>query len=324
MSDAILSRPAQVRKSLTHRTISSAVGDELRRRILDGSFQSGFQLRQDALAEKFGVSRIPIREALMQLEAEGLVKILPHKGAIVSELSIAEIDELFELRVLLEPKLLEASAPQLTAGDFAQLNAILDEYSSEINARHVSRWGELNTRFHMLLYRHAEKPRSLLLVANLLQDCDRHARIQLSLDNNTERAHREHTELVALCEAGKIADACALLTSHIEHETLMRSSKVIHIVGCHAEGEVGDVIVGGVVPPPGETIWEQSRFIARDETLRNFVLNEPRGGVFRHVNLLVPPKDPQADMGWIIMEPADTPPMSGSNAMCVATVLLDT
>ena len=104
----------------------------------------------------------------------------------------------------------------------------------------------------------------------------------------------------------------------------MRSSKVIHVVSCHAEGEVGDVIVGGVSPPPGETIWEQSRFIARDETLRNFVLNEPRGGVFRHVNLLVPPKDPRACMGWIIMEPADTPPMSGSNSICVATVLLET
>lgn len=104
----------------------------------------------------------------------------------------------------------------------------------------------------------------------------------------------------------------------------MRTSKVIHIVSCHAEGEVGDVIVGGVLPPPGGTLWEQSRFIAGEETLRNFVLNEPRGGVFRHVNLLVPPKNPRAQMGWIIMEPADTPPMSGSNSICVSTVLLDT
>jgi proline racemase len=95
-------------------------------------------------------------------------------------------------------------------------------------------------------------------------------------------------------------------------------------VSCHAEGEVGDVIVGGVAPPPGDTLWQQSRFIAQDETLRNFVLNEPRGGVFRHVNLLVPPKDPRARTGWIVMEPADTPPMSGSNSICVATVLLDT
>ena len=104
----------------------------------------------------------------------------------------------------------------------------------------------------------------------------------------------------------------------------MRTTRIIHIVGCHAEGEVGDVIVGGVAPPPGDTLWAQSRFIAQDETLRRFVLNEPRGGVFRHVNLLVPPKDPRAQMGFIIMEPEDTPPMSGSNSICVATVLLDT
>ena len=104
----------------------------------------------------------------------------------------------------------------------------------------------------------------------------------------------------------------------------MRSTKVIHVVSCHAEGEVGDVIVGGVAPPPGATIWDQRSWIAQDQTLRNFVLNEPRGGVFRHVNLLVPPKHPEAQAAWIIMEPEDTPPMSGSNSICVATVLLDT
>lgn len=103
----------------------------------------------------------------------------------------------------------------------------------------------------------------------------------------------------------------------------MRSSKTIHVISCHAEGEVGDVIVGGVTPPPGKTLWEMRDWIARDQTLRNFVLNEPRGGVFRHVNLLVPPKDPRADAAFIIMEPEDTPPMSGSNSICVATVLLD-
>ncbi len=104
----------------------------------------------------------------------------------------------------------------------------------------------------------------------------------------------------------------------------MRAKQVIHVVSCHAEGEVGDVIVGGVAPPPGKTIWEQSRFIATDQKLRNLMLNEPRGGVFRHINLLVPPKNPKAQMGWIIMEPEDTPPMSGSNSICVSTVLLET
>ena len=103
----------------------------------------------------------------------------------------------------------------------------------------------------------------------------------------------------------------------------MRSTKTIQVISCHAEGEVGDVITGGVSPPPGNTIWEQRTFIEKDETLRNFVLNEPRGGVFKHVNLLVPPKHPDADAAFIIMEPEDTPPMSGSNSICVSTVLLD-
>ena len=108
------------------------------------------------------------------------------------------------------------------------------------------------------------------------------------------------------------------------HLRAMRSSRIIHTVSAHAEGEVGDVIIGGVTPPPGDTLWDQSRWIAKDETLRRFMLNEPRGGVFRHVNLLVPPKHPEAQAAWIIMEPEDTPPMSGSNSMCVSTVLLET
>lgn len=104
----------------------------------------------------------------------------------------------------------------------------------------------------------------------------------------------------------------------------MNTASIVHVVHVHAEGEVGDVVVGGVMPPPGDTVWEQSRFIARDNSLRDFLLNEPRGGVFRHYNLLVPPKSAQAAVGFIIMEPADTPPMSGSNTMCVATVVLET
>jgi len=103
----------------------------------------------------------------------------------------------------------------------------------------------------------------------------------------------------------------------------MRSQKTLHVISAHAEGEVGDVIVGGVSAPPGDTLWEQRNFIERDGSLRNFVLNEPRGGVFRHVNLLVPAKHPEADAAFIIMEPEHTPPMSGSNSICVATVLLD-
>ena len=104
----------------------------------------------------------------------------------------------------------------------------------------------------------------------------------------------------------------------------MKNNKTIQIVSCHAEGEVGNVIVSGVEMPPGKTLWEQARWIHEDQSLRQFVLNEPRGGVFKHVNLLVPAKNPEAVQGFIVMEPEHTPPMSGSNSICVSTVLLNT
>lgn len=104
----------------------------------------------------------------------------------------------------------------------------------------------------------------------------------------------------------------------------MRTNKLIHIVGCHAEGEVGDVVVGGVTLPEAETLWEQSRILERDGKLKDFLLNEPRGGVFRHVNILTAPKNPEADIANIILEPETVPPMSGSNTICVATVVLET
>lgn len=208
-------RPPQ--RSLQHRTIAAAVAEGLRQRILDGNIKAGAPLRQDALAKEFDVSRIPVREALMQLEAEGLVRIHPHRGAIVSELSTDEVQELFELRALLEPRLLKASVQHLIDDDYRQLEQILREYSAELRANHVRRWGELNTNFHMLLYRHAGQTRTLAIVANLLQECDRHTRLQLSLTDGMERAEAEHAELLRLCEGGKISAACSLLKSHIEN-----------------------------------------------------------------------------------------------------------
>ncbi len=95
------------------------------------------------------------------------------------------------------------------------------------------------------------------------------------------------------------------------------------MISAHAEGEVGNVIIGGVAPPPGNSLWDQRDFLHSDAKLRNLILNEPRGGVFTHVNLVVPAIDADARFGFLTMEPEHTPPMSGSNSMCVATVLLD-
>lgn len=192
--------------------------DELRRRITNGDFPEGFQLKQDALAEDFGMSRIPIREALVQLESEGFVRILPHRGAQVSELSQTEIRELFELRALLEPRLLRLSAPRLTADDFATLDAINAEYRAEIQAMNPARWGDLNTKLHLHLMARAEQPRTLAIVTALLQNTDRYTRLQLSLTGSGRtRAEKEHLTMVRLCRAGDVAAACKLLASHITH-----------------------------------------------------------------------------------------------------------
>lgn len=105
----------------------------------------------------------------------------------------------------------------------------------------------------------------------------------------------------------------------------MRVKRSIQVIGCHAEGEQGDVIVGGVLPPPGATMYEKMRTMQADfDDVRRMLICEPRGSVARHVNLLVPSTRPDCVAGAIIMEPTEYPPMSGSNTICVATVLLET
>jgi len=104
----------------------------------------------------------------------------------------------------------------------------------------------------------------------------------------------------------------------------MRTSRTLTVVGCHAGGEVGNVVVGGVLPPPGDTVFEQMQALARDDSLRRLLLREPRGSVAVHANLIVPPTRDDCAAGYIIMEPTEYPAMSGSNTICVATVLLET
>lgn len=206
------------RSALGHATRAQAAANELRRRIIEGELAEGSQLRQDALAAEFGISRIPLREAFVQLESEGLIQILPHKGAIVSELSIAEIEELFELRTLLEPMLLRKSAPRLTESDFVELDRILAEYSEELHANSPARWGELNTRLHQRLMSRAEQPKTTGIVNALLLQTDRYTRLQLSLSRqNAAQAETEHAELVDLCRKGEAGQAAALLKRHIGH-----------------------------------------------------------------------------------------------------------
>src|ERR1700747_146251 len=134
MSLGTTSESAIPRQSLT-----SAVADKLRDQIIRGEISEGTQLRQDAIATQDRVSRIPVREALRQLDAEGLITIVPNRGAVVPALSPDDIEELFAIRALLEREVLKLSIPHLAEEDFFQADAILQRYVSELKRDdHVS------------------------------------------------------------------------------------------------------------------------------------------------------------------------------------------
>ncbi len=197
------------------KTVSDAAADEIRVRILGGDLAEGAQLRQDMLAAEFGVSRIPIREALMQLESEGFVQIVPHRGAVVSSLSVIGIEELVQLRAMLEPHLLRLSAPNLTDADYQHTEELLEKYQFALKDMNVSAWGELNRSLHFHLYSRANQQRTQKIVESLLQQNDRYARLHLSLTHELEKAQNEHELIVKLCREKHINAACSVLEAHI-------------------------------------------------------------------------------------------------------------
>jgi DNA-binding GntR family transcriptional regulator len=196
-------------------TVASMTLDAIRDGILHGSYAAGEPLRQDALADELGVSRIPIREALRQLEAEGLVTFSPHRGAIVSSLSLAEIEEVFDLRATIEPDLLRRALPHLTAFQLDQADDVLDSYAHALQTGDVSKWGELNWQFHATLYAPAERPITMGIVQRLHQQSDRYLRMQLALTHGETRANDEHRAIAAAARAKDVKRACALVRDHI-------------------------------------------------------------------------------------------------------------
>jgi DNA-binding GntR family transcriptional regulator len=142
---------ASTDSEIPRQSLTSAVADKLRDQIIRGEIVEGSQLRQDAIATRYRVSRIPVREALRQLEAEGLITIVPNRGAIVPVLAPEDVEELFTIRALLEPELLKLSIPQLTQGDFSQAETILRKFETELRSEgHMSTWGRLNWQFHSI------------------------------------------------------------------------------------------------------------------------------------------------------------------------------
>lgn len=200
---------------LPRQTVSGAVTQALRERILHGDYADGEQLRQEALSKEFGVSRVPIREALRQLEAEGLIQIHDHRGAVVTKLDLADVQELLEIRALLEADLLARAIPLLTEADLARAEAVLVRYEQAFAARDIRHWGELNAEFHEALFAPANRPHTLALLRNLHHKTDRYTRAQLLLTGYCERAMAEHRELLELCRRRETEAACAFLREHI-------------------------------------------------------------------------------------------------------------
>lgn len=198
--------------SLTEQLVGS-----IRQDILDGTYPPDTQLRQDALADKYGVSRIPVREALLQLEAESLVDIIPRKGAMVTALSLEEVDDVFELRILLEPRLYRASAPLLDNAALDAAAAVNERYRDAIMQDERAQLGPLNAELHMALYTQASMPKTQQIVAALLQTSERYTRIQLSTEAALQQSLVEHEELIAFTSNGHFKQAEMLLTKHLNH-----------------------------------------------------------------------------------------------------------
>ena len=214
-SDAA-SRPS-ADNGIPRTSLTLAVAERLREMIIRGEFKEGEQLRQDAIAANFQVSRIPVREALRQLEAEGLIKIVAHRGAVVSSLSSEEIEELFDIRALLECEVLRLSIPNLTEADFERAEEILRVYDKALWMQgDVGSWGRLNSAFHAALYARAHRPHFMTIIRQINNNGERYTGLHLYLTRSFERAKKEHRQILELCRKRDVEAACALLKQHIQ------------------------------------------------------------------------------------------------------------
>ncbi|SFG93306.1 DNA-binding transcriptional regulator, GntR family [Desulfotomaculum arcticum] len=195
-----------------YRTLPGMITNILRDKILSGEFAGGLQLKQEELAARFNVSMSVLREALKNLEAEGLVKFYPNRGAVVSELSADEAREIFDIRLFLELGALELSIPNLTAADLAAAEEILKQLDDETDS---SRWSELNRLFHEALYRPANRPKLLSLIQVMHNNVERYMRFYLSTMNYQEKSQKEHWELLNVCAQKNIKIAHDILRRHM-------------------------------------------------------------------------------------------------------------
>nr|WP_306660700.1 GntR family transcriptional regulator [Pseudomonas nunensis] len=196
--------PAHLARSVIEETLRSA--------ILDGRIPCGTALRQQDLADLFGVSRMPVREALRQLEAQSLLNVVAHKGAVVAALVQGDATETYELRILLESEALRRSIPLLDAADFELAARYIDELETEHNYTEI---GRLNRLFHMALYSKAPNRRLLRLVEDGLNEEERFLRFNLEAMGLGKLSQEDHRSLLRAVEDRNIELAVELLEHHL-------------------------------------------------------------------------------------------------------------
>jgi DNA-binding GntR family transcriptional regulator len=212
------------------RTIVNEVTVRVRQEIISGRIQPGQRIRLRTLEELFGVSHIPIREALRSLEAEGLVENIPQRGAIATPLSIEELTEVYDLRRLLEPAVAERAIPQLTkeqlrmsAKALEELNAVPGEWASP-------EFPEAHRRFHWLLLEPGGTSLIERILTQLWQTSERYVRFSMIVGGGAPVAKRQHTMLQRCARAGDVDRFRAELIAHL-HNT---ESRVRDVIGNHA------------------------------------------------------------------------------------------
>lgn len=196
----------------SYRTLPGMITNILRESILSGELSGGVQLKQEELAAKFSVSMSALREGLKNLEAEGLVCFYPNRGAVVTELSAAEAQEIFDIRLFLEFGALELAIPNLTKADLVEAEVILKKADEENLSKH---WSEMNWQFHETLYRPANRPKLLSLIQNMHNNVARYMRLYLTTLQYQTKSQEEHRALLSACAQGNIKGAQKILRKHM-------------------------------------------------------------------------------------------------------------
>lgn len=194
------------------KSAAELVTDVLRQAVIDGDLASEQRLKQAELAKAFGVSRIPIKEALVKLESEGFVVMHANSVARVAALSHAEVSELYDIRLSLETLALRNALYQLTSKDFSKLERILIEADTTVES---VRLGELNQVFHLSLYAAAKRPRLSAMIKQVHLHVDRYLRVAYALLPYQRPSSEEHWAILEACRQEDEARACALLETHL-------------------------------------------------------------------------------------------------------------